>query len=71
MWDEADFLSDDPFVRYQAHQEAKGRPTFPDPDRVRKAQKENWPAPFRCPECDGTVEHCPGCGSDVHLPFWP
>jgi hypothetical protein len=35
------FGSPDPLERYNAHQEAKGRPTLPDSDRIRKAQKEN------------------------------
>lgn len=41
MWDDADFYSSDPLVRYNAHQAAKGRSQMPDPDEVRKALKEN------------------------------
>lgn len=41
MWDDADFMSDDPLVRFNAHQAVKGRTQMPDPDLVRKAQKEN------------------------------
>ena len=44
MWDEADFQSLDPFVRYSAHQAAKGRATLPDPDvlydRMKDARSE-------------------------------
>lgn len=39
-WDDADFFSNDPLVRYNAHQAAKGKPQLPDPDEVRKAKKE-------------------------------
>ena len=39
-WDDNDFWSADPFVRFNAHQAAKGRPGLPDVDAVRKAQKE-------------------------------
>lgn len=31
-WDDADFDSPDPLVRYNAHQAAKGRSQMPDPD---------------------------------------
>ena len=44
-WDESDFLSDDPFVRYSAHQRAKGRVTMGDPDALRKRLLENHPDP--------------------------
>lgn len=40
MWDDTDFGSADPFVRYNAHQAAKGRPQLRDVDAVRKEQKE-------------------------------
>lgn len=40
MWDDADFDSPDPLVRFNAHAAAKGRTQLPDPDTVRKAQKE-------------------------------
>jgi hypothetical protein len=43
MWDDMDFWSDDPLVRFNAHQAAKGRPGLPDPDVVRKAQRESGP----------------------------
>lgn len=39
-WDDQDFWSADPWTRFNAHQAAKGRPLLPDPDEVRKAQKE-------------------------------
>lgn len=38
-WDD-DFNSPDPFVRHNAHQAAKGRAPLPDPDVIRKTQKE-------------------------------
>lgn len=42
MWDDNDFYSDDPLVRFNAHQAAKGRDyRMPDPDVVRKAEREN------------------------------
>lgn len=31
----------DPFARYDAHQASKGRATIGDPDRARKAAREN------------------------------
>ena len=41
-WNDSDFWSDDPWVRFNAHQAAKGRPLLPDADAVRKAQKEGF-----------------------------
>ena len=38
-----DFYSDDPLVRHNAHQEAKGRATIGDPDALRKRLRENHP----------------------------
>lgn len=40
MFDDDDFDSPDPLVRHNAHMAAKGRSPLPDPDEVRKAQKE-------------------------------
>jgi hypothetical protein len=40
-WDDNDFYSDDPLTRFNAHQAAKGNPQLPDPDRVRKAARED------------------------------
>lgn len=49
-WDDDAFLSDDPLVRYSAHQAAKGRRPMGDPDRERKRLRENggeWPSELR------------------------
>lgn len=43
VWNDDDFNSPDPLVRHNAHQAAKGRAPMPDPDVIRKAQKENGP----------------------------
>ena len=40
-WNDEDFNSPDPFVRFNAHQAAKGRAGLPDVDAVRKQQREN------------------------------
>ena len=42
-----DFYSDDPLVRHNAHQEAKGRATIGDPDALRKRLRENHPELYR------------------------
>lgn len=40
-WDDADFMSGDPLVRFNAHQAAKGRTQIGDPDLARKRAREN------------------------------
>jgi hypothetical protein len=47
-----DFDSPDPLVRFNAHAAAKGRTPMPDPDLVRKAEKERAHAPSGC-TCGG------------------
>lgn len=39
-WDDLDFYSNDPLVRYNARQAAKGRSQIPDPNDICKKQKE-------------------------------
>ena len=40
-WDDDDFMSADPLVRFNAHQAAKGRSPMGDPDVAWKAVREN------------------------------
>lgn len=43
--DFGDFDSPDPIIRFNAHAAAKGHRKLPDPDRVRKQQKEHQEEP--------------------------
>lgn len=66
MWDDEDFMSDDPLVRYNAHQAAKGRRQMPDPDELRKRERENADRLVVLGQCrhgfDLDREFCPhGC----------
>lgn len=55
-WDDEDFYSDDPLVRYNAHQAAKGRPQMPDPDLLRKREREELDVPCQEPERSSLVD---------------
>ena len=70
MWDDADFASDDPLVRFNAHQAARGRSPMPDPDLERgSGSREQGTDICGCSWRLAPADHpYPACPHDIRGP---